>query len=276
MVDGFFVTRSSALFRKASDTVTGSTALFNALFLKMSAKKLEMTTRNPPSKIAQAACSRLLPHPKFFPATRILPEYFESFRTKSFGLPSESYFQSRNRFSPKPSRVVAFRKRAGIIWSVSIFSIGRGTAVLFSVINFSLLIVQLIPVRISEFTDVSDFSGNRCCCSAQGAGQEGPGLRPLTSFEVPVGSRDTIFSSRDLVFIHCQTCRAAGFTKFKTSGFENLVQAFFSRLLFHLFRAGNYPYLDVWGFRLAFDHFCDETQIFNPGIRATSDEYIID
>ena len=61
------------LFKNSSLTVTGNRKLFNALFLKMSAKKLLTTTSNPKSLIAHAACSRLLPQPKFLPATKILP-----------------------------------------------------------------------------------------------------------------------------------------------------------------------------------------------------------
>ena len=42
--------------RNSSLTTTGSTQLFNALFLKMSAKKLETTTLNPYPATAHAAC----------------------------------------------------------------------------------------------------------------------------------------------------------------------------------------------------------------------------
>ena len=56
------------------ETTTGNTPLLRALFLKMSAKKLDTTTRNPYPAMAQAACSRLEPLPKFLPATSIWPE----------------------------------------------------------------------------------------------------------------------------------------------------------------------------------------------------------
>ena len=63
-------------------------------------------------------------------------------RTKSgFGCPSLLKRQSRNRLSPNPSREVAFRKRAGIIWSVSTFSSGSGTQVEVSILNFSFISV---------------------------------------------------------------------------------------------------------------------------------------
>ena len=59
-------------------------------------------------------------------------------------LPSLSYRQSRNKFSPNPSLVVAFRKRAGIIWSVSTFSKGRGTQVLVIILNFVFILCYFI------------------------------------------------------------------------------------------------------------------------------------
>src|SRR5690606_30945718 len=187
-VEGSASTVRNALLRNSSDTVTGRTALFNALFLKMSAKKLDTTTRKPKSASAQAACSRLLPQPKFFPATRILPLKRESFRTKSaFGFPSLSYRQSRNRFSPKPSRVVALRKRAGMIWSVSIFSMGSGTAVLFRVMNFSLLILFVVVyTSLDQLSHVGYPSCDGGCGCHQGAGQEGARFGTLASFEIPV------------------------------------------------------------------------------------------
>src|SRR4030095_1806545 len=129
---GSLVTASNNFDRNLSLTVTGNKKLLSELFLKISAKKLLATTSNPASLIAHAACSREEPQPKFLPATKILPLYFLLFKGKSsFGWVSSSliYLQSRNRFLPNPSRLVAFKKRAGMIWSVSTFSIFSGTAV---------------------------------------------------------------------------------------------------------------------------------------------------
>ena len=141
-------------------TTTGKSPLLSALLRKMSAKKLDTTARNPAPSMAHAACSRLEPQPKFFPATIISPLYTGEFITKpALGLPSLSYRQSRNRFSPNPSRVVAFRNRAGIIWSVSMFSIGSGTTVERSVVNFCLMTLAVswfyIIVRGSVITPVT-------------------------------------------------------------------------------------------------------------------------
>lgn len=57
------------LVRNCSETITGSTPLLSALFLKISAKKLDTTIWNPYPAIAQAACSRLEP------ATEVFPRY---------------------------------------------------------------------------------------------------------------------------------------------------------------------------------------------------------
>jgi hypothetical protein len=57
-------------------------------------------------------------------------EYFGLLRTKSvFGLFSLSNLQSLKTFCPKPFLSILFRNLAGIIWSVSIFSVGKGMAV---------------------------------------------------------------------------------------------------------------------------------------------------
>ena len=53
---------------------------------------------------------------------------------------------ARNRLLPKnfSSRVVAFKKRAGIIWSVSTFSKGRGTQVLVMILNFCFIVFAFL------------------------------------------------------------------------------------------------------------------------------------
>src|SRR5690606_10301162 len=95
--------------------------------------------------MAQAACSREEPEPKFFPPTRIFPLKVGSFSTNSFlGVLSALYRQSLKRLSPKPFRSVAFRKRAGMIWSVSTFSMGSGTAVLFNILKLSYAMIIVI------------------------------------------------------------------------------------------------------------------------------------
>jgi hypothetical protein len=48
-VFGSFSIEANIAFRKSSETCTGNKALFSALFLKMSAKKLDTTTLNPKS-----------------------------------------------------------------------------------------------------------------------------------------------------------------------------------------------------------------------------------
>src|SRR5690554_7036360 len=98
--------------------------------------------------MAHAACSREEPEPKFLPPTNIFPLYVGSFNTKSaLGVLSGWYRQSRKRLSPKPSRAVAFKKRAGMIWSVSTFSIGSGTAGDSRVTNLSMGIVFVFKCR---------------------------------------------------------------------------------------------------------------------------------
>ena len=99
----------------------------SAFWWKMSAKEVEITARKPASTRAQGACSREDPQPKLAPATSTCaPLASGRFRRKSgFGEPSSWYRQSLKSFRPRPSLVVILRKRAGIIWSVSMLVRGR-------------------------------------------------------------------------------------------------------------------------------------------------------
>ena len=59
--------------------------------LKISAKKLDIIALNPYPINAQAACSRLDPHPKLSPATSTDPEYLSLFKAKLvLGAPSST------------------------------------------------------------------------------------------------------------------------------------------------------------------------------------------
>ena len=108
----------------------GSRPFFSAFCLKMSANDAATTARNPKSASAHGACSRELPQPKFHPATStraVAPTgvfRMNSGRTA----PSASARQSANRCAPSPVRLVVFRKRAGMIWSVSMLSRPIATA----------------------------------------------------------------------------------------------------------------------------------------------------
>src|SRR3712207_8574923 len=96
------------------------------LFLKMSANRELMTTRNPPSSSAQQACSREEPVPKSGPATRIVASAYSGLlSTKSGSLVR----QATNRPSSNPVRVIRFRYSAGMIWSVSTALRRSGAAV---------------------------------------------------------------------------------------------------------------------------------------------------
>ena len=135
----FDSTAENSWIKKDSDTWTGKSPLFKAFPLKISAKKLETITLNPKPTSAQAACSRLEPQPKLSPAIKIVPEYIALLRGKfETGFPVLSKRQSLKTLSPKPFLSVAFKKRAGIIWSVSTFAIFNGIAWDMKVLNFSI------------------------------------------------------------------------------------------------------------------------------------------
>jgi hypothetical protein len=99
---------------------------------------------------------------EIFAATRMLSRKIVTGSEQiSLGCASSSFHNaSRGKGCfPKPSRVVAFRKRAGMIWSVSTFSSGSGT-------NLSFIMVGLC-MSTHEFTDICYYSGNSRGCGCQ-------------------------------------------------------------------------------------------------------------
>src|SRR5690606_4111030 len=198
--------------------------------------------------IAQAACSRDEPEPKFLPPTRILPRYVGSFSTKSaLGVLSGLYRQSRNRLSPKPTRSVAFKNRAGMIWSVSTFSMGSGTAVLVNILKLSYAILLLNKGPWIGYS--SGYSGRS---GHQRTGQQGACTRALTASKIPVRRAHRILARRNLVVVHRKAGRATGLPQREAGLGKDIEDAFLPDLLFHYVRAGDQPYRHIIGFALTF------------------------
>src|SRR3954452_14906510 len=74
--------------------------------------------------IAQTACSRDEPVPKFGPASRM----FAPTKRSSLSTKARSSRQAANRPLPKPVRSTRLSHDAGMIWSVSTSERSRGTA----------------------------------------------------------------------------------------------------------------------------------------------------
>src|SRR5215469_1991220 len=101
-----------------------------------------------------------------------------------------------------------------------------------------ILLMDLDIARdLDEFPDIGYLTGNGGNGRSERTGQQGAGVRPLTTFEIAIGCRDTIFTGRDLVLVHTQTCRAAGLPEKKSRFLEHLIDPFFDGLLFDLFAA---------------------------------------
>src|SRR3990172_9176051 len=120
---------------------TGRTPLRNALLKKMPPKEGAMTARKPRSRSAFGAPSRDEPQPKLRSANRISARVQGSLlRMKSgSGLPSERQRQPANSPSPMPVSDDRTRKRAGMIWSVSMLMRMSGAAMPVSLTNRSML-----------------------------------------------------------------------------------------------------------------------------------------
>jgi len=61
----------------------------------------------------------------------------------------------------------------------------------------------------------------------------GPPTRPLPTFEIPIGSRRTPLSRLELIGVHTQTHRAAGFTPLESCVSKDAVEPFVFRLRLH-------------------------------------------
>ena len=79
--------------------------------------------------MAQAACSREEPEPKFSPEIKIVASFRSgAFKINAgFGDPSSKKRHSSKRCLPKPALSTCFKKPLGMIWSVSMLSFISGT-----------------------------------------------------------------------------------------------------------------------------------------------------
>src|SRR5436305_8807609 len=92
---------------------------------------------------------------------------------------------------------------------------------------------------LQDRSDVGDYTGYcRCSCS-QRTCQERSATFALASFEVAVACGDAILAWLQLISVHGNAHGAARFTPIRTGLFENTVQSFGLRLLFHLLRTRN-------------------------------------
>jgi hypothetical protein len=121
---------SNSFCRKSTLTTTGSKSIVVSIVFKDIGKKAAynhpepVVIQGPCSVFATRSATKVFsPNQNF---TRICIGLLST--NSGFGWFERSYRQSRKRLSPNPFRSTAFRKRAGIIWSVSTFSMGSGTA----------------------------------------------------------------------------------------------------------------------------------------------------
>ena len=80
------------------------------------------------------------PLPKFLPATKMVPEYFGLFRTKLWLRAIFPVTPVAEQIFAKSFALNRLRNLAGMIWSVSTFSMGRGIAELIILWNLSIAI----------------------------------------------------------------------------------------------------------------------------------------
>src|SRR5579875_2357062 len=125
---------------------------------------------------------------------------------------------------------MVFRKRAGIILSVSIFAAGSGAAIPVSVVNFS-MVLEILP-------HIDEPAGDR---RRRGHGRRDEmraSSRSLPAFEIAIGGAGAALAGRELIGVHAKTHRAARLPPFKSRFPEDPVKPLFFGLFFDQAGAG--------------------------------------
>src|SRR6188768_263212 len=92
-------------------------------------------------------------------------------------------------------------------------------------------------LKSNERAYVGDFAGDGGGGCGGGGGEEGTPALALATLEVAVGGADRVLAGRELIAVHGDAHRAAGFTPFGACVGEDAVEAFGLGLAFHFLRA---------------------------------------
>src|SRR5215212_3775479 len=203
--------------------------------------------------------------PKLGPVTRMLAcANSGRLRTKSGSLSR----QAEQQPTPNPVRSTRFSHDAGMIWSVSTSLRSNGAAVP--------RMTLIGSIALPQFRWRGKCSGNRGGRRDSGRNQMGPPAGALPAFEVPVRRRGAPLASFQLVRVHPEAHRAPGGTPFEPGIFEDQVETFGLCLGAYAHGTrhhhGTHTRLDP----TPGDNRRRETEIFDPAVRARSDEHRVD
>src|SRR5262245_43452738 len=126
-----------------------------------------------------------------------------------------------NRPTPRPVRLIALRKRAGMMRSVSQLTTGSGAAIPVSLVNLRMGRLLLVVAA-----DVGELARHRCRDRHGRADQMGPPARALAALEVAIRRRRSALAGLELVAVHGEAHRAAGLAPVEAGFLEDLVEAF--------------------------------------------------
>src|SRR5690349_9440133 len=98
----------------------------------------------------------------------------------------------------------------------------------------------------------------------------------LPAFEISVRGRRAPLPRRQLIGIHTETHRTAGLPPFRSSGSEDLAEAFGFGLRTDPHRPGHDKHPHTIGDRASAQNVGDNTQILDASIRARAHEHSVD
>src|ERR1035438_8554698 len=135
---------------------------------------------------------------------------------------------------------------------------------------------QARPLLKFPVANVCKVASNRRRSRHHGANQMRPPPTPLPPFKIAVAGRGATLSRLQDVRIHSQTHRASRLSPLKPGILKNPVQAFLLRHSLHALRPRYHHRSHLRAYVMSFSDPSRGPQIFDPRIRARSDEHPID
>ena len=198
--------------------------VLEALLRKMSAISVLMTARKPKSSSAHGACSRDEPQPKLRPATRIWQPRAGGLVQHEVGLAARRRRRSASRRTAlrRARRAsVVVRKRAGMIWSVSMFVAGSTTVRERMTVTGCMALLAL-QRRNSRGSVIRPRTA--AAAAVSGTREQRARARALPALEVAIARADAVLARRDQVAVHAEAHRAAGLAPLGARVDEDLVR----------------------------------------------------
>src|SRR5262245_7616956 len=196
------------------------------------------------------------------------PAYSGRFNTNwGRGAPASSKRKSWNNRCPQPSPRLRHRKRAGMIWSVSIFGTAKGAATACNGANGSMSWPH-------QLTHVGELAGYRGGGRHRWAQKMGARALALAANEIAVGGRCAAIARRHQIAVHADAHGAARLAPLEARTLEDHVEALGFGLCLHQARARHHHRRHHGAPAIRDLSRCP--QILDPAVGARADEDPVD